>query len=153
MGEVRSPHGEKKGRRGREAAGDGTTGRYMKAFPLGNPEKKKPFGESIKEHGMEETLNRKSRDSLEGPHEKAEIHPKALRQWKNLAFSDNTYTKKERVRSKMPPRKVGSGIKAERRVESGKEALEIALIGIHQNEGGISFDRIERKTPVLRATL
>ena len=49
-------------------------------------------------------LYRKERDSLEGPHEEAEIQRKALRCGKNLAFSEDTCLKKERVRSKVTPR-------------------------------------------------
>ena len=46
------------------------------------------------------------RDSLEGPHEEAEIQRKALRRGKNLAFSEDTCLEKERVRSKVTLRKV-----------------------------------------------
>ena len=35
-------------------------------------------------------LYRKERDSLEGPHEEAEIQRKALRRGENLAFSEDT---------------------------------------------------------------
>ena len=50
-------------------------------------------------------------DSLEGPHEEAEIQRKVLRRWKNLAFSEDTCLEDERVRSKVTPRKVGVGLK------------------------------------------
>ena len=56
-------------------------------------------------------LYRTERDSLEGPHEEAEIQCKALRRGKNLAFSQDTCLAKERVRSKVTPRKVGVGLK------------------------------------------
>ena len=49
--------------------------------------------------------------SLEGPHEEAEIQRKALRRGTNLAFSEDTCLEKERVRSKMTPRKAGVGLK------------------------------------------
>ena len=52
-------------------------------------------------------LYRRESDSLEGPHEEAEIQRKALRRGKNLAFSEDTCLEKERVRSKVTPRKVG----------------------------------------------
>ena len=56
-------------------------------------------------------LYRTERDSLEGPHEEAEIQRKALRCGKNLAFSEDTCLEKERVWSKVTPRKVGVGLK------------------------------------------
>ena len=61
-------------------------------------------------------LYRRERDSLEGPHEEAEIQRKALRRGQNLAFSEDTSTclEKERVRSKVTPRKVGVGLKRRR---------------------------------------
>ena len=49
-----------------------------------------------------------------GPHEEAEIQRKALRCGKNLAFSEDTCLEKERVRSKVTPRKVGVGLKRRR---------------------------------------
>ena len=51
------------------------------------------------------------RDSLEGPHEEAEIQCKALRRWSNLAISKDTCLEKKRVWSKVTPRKVGLGLK------------------------------------------
>ena len=61
-----------------------------------------------------EDLYRTERDSLEGPHEEAEIQREALRRGKNLAFSEDTCLEKERVRSKVTPRKVGVGLKRRR---------------------------------------
>ena len=55
--------------------------------------------------GRRKDLYRTERDSLEGPHEEAEIQRKALRRGKN--FSEDTCLEKERVRSKVTPRKVG----------------------------------------------
>ena len=56
-------------------------------------------------------LYRREMDSLEGPHDDAEIQHKALRRGKNLAFSKDTCLEKERVQSKVTPRKVGVGLK------------------------------------------
>ena len=53
-------------------------------------------------------------ESLEGPHKEAEIQRKALRPGNNLAFSEDTYLEKERVRSKVTPIKVGVGLKRRR---------------------------------------
>ena len=62
--------------------------------------------------GRRNDLYRTERDSLEGPHEEAEIQHKALRRGKNLAFSEDTCL--QRVRSKVTPRKVGVGLKRRR---------------------------------------
>ena len=67
-------------------------------------------------------LYRRERDSLEGPHEEAEIQRKALRHGKNLAFSKDTCLKKERVPSKVTPRKIGVGLK--RRREPSKREVQ-----------------------------
>ena len=64
--------------------------------------------------GRRKDLYRTERDSLEGPQEEAEIQRKALRRGKNLAFSEDTCLVKERVRSKVTPRKVGVGLKRRR---------------------------------------
>ena len=61
--------------------------------------------------GRRKALYRTERDSLEGPHEEAEIQRKALRHGKNLAFREDTCLEKERVRSNLTPRKVGVGLK------------------------------------------
>ena len=54
-------------------------------------------------------LYRRERDSLKEPHDETEIQRKALRRGKNLAFSKDTCLEKERVRSKVTPRKVEVG--------------------------------------------
>ena len=59
-------------------------------------------------------LYRTEGDSLEGPHQEAEIQRKPLKRGKNLAFSEDTCLEKERVRSKVTPRKVGVGLKRRR---------------------------------------
>ena len=51
--------------------------------------------------GRRKDLYRKERDSLDGPHEEAEIQRRALRRGNNLAFSEDTRLEKERVRSKV----------------------------------------------------
>ena len=71
--------------------------------------------------GQRKDLYRRERDSLEGPHEEAEIQRRALRRGKNLAFSENTCLVKERVWSKVTPRKFGVGLK--RRREPSKRRL------------------------------
>ena len=48
---------------------------------------------------------------LEGPHQEPEIQRRAMRQGKNLAFSEDTCLEKERVRSKVIQRKVAVGLK------------------------------------------
>ena len=70
--------------------------------------------------GQRKALYRTERDSLEGPHDEAEIQRKTLKRGKNLTFSEDTFLEKERVRSKVTPRKVGVGLKRRRsRVEGG----------------------------------
>ena len=64
--------------------------------------------------GRRKALYRREKDFLEGPHDEAEIQRKALRHGKNLAFSEDTWLEKERVRSKVIPRKVGVGLKRRR---------------------------------------
>ena len=64
--------------------------------------------------GRRKDLYRTERYSLEGPHEEAEIQRKALRRGKNLAVSEDTCLEKEKVRSKVTPRKVGVGLKRRR---------------------------------------
>ena len=58
-------------------------------------------------------LYRRERDSLDRPHDEAEIQCKALRHGKNLAFSKDTCLEKERVWSKVTPRKFPSRIEME----------------------------------------
>ena len=78
-------------------------------------------GEAYVRRGQKKALYRRERDSLEGPHEEADIQRKALRRGKNLAFSEDTYLEKERVLSKVSPRKVVVGLK--RRRELSKRRL------------------------------
>ena len=66
-------------------------------------------GEAQVRRGHRKDLYRRERDSLEGPHEEVEVQHKALRRGKNLVFSEDTCLEKERVRSKVTPRKVGVG--------------------------------------------
>ena len=76
--------------------------------------------------GRRKDLYTKERDSLEGPHEEAEIQRKALRHGKNLAFSENTCLEKERVWSKVIQRKVGVGLKRRRKPSKGRLAWRLA---------------------------
>ena len=91
----------------------------------------------------------RERDSLEGSQEEAEIQHKALRQRKNFAFSEDTCLEKERVWSKVTPRKVGVGLKWRRELNKRRLEWRLAWWG----SGSLTFTRIERKTPVLRPVL
>ena len=71
--------------------------------------------------GQRKALYRRDRYSLEGPHDEAEIQRKTLKRGKNLTFSEDTCLEKERVRSKMTPRKVKVGLK--RRQELSRRRL------------------------------
>ena len=64
--------------------------------------------------GRRKDLYKRERAFLEGPHEEAERQRKALRRGKNLAFSEDTCLEKERVQSKVTPRKVGVGLRRRR---------------------------------------
>ena len=79
-------------------------------------------------------LYRTERDSLEGPHEEAEIQCKALRRGKNLAFSEDTCLEKERVRSKVTPRKVGVGLKRRREPSRRRLGWRLAWWGSTKKE-------------------
>ena len=78
-------------------------------------------GEAYVKRGRRKALYRRERYSLERRHEEADIQRKALRRGKNLTFSKDTCLEKERVRSKVTPRKVGVGLK--RRRELSKRSL------------------------------
>ena len=78
-------------------------------------------GEAYVRRDQRKPLYRREKDSLEGPHEEAEIQRKALRREKKLAFSEDTCLEKEKVRSKVTPRKVGVGLK--RRQEPSRRRL------------------------------
>ena len=71
-----------------------------------------------------------------GPHEEAEIQRKALKRGKTLAFREETCLEKERVRSKVTPRKVGVGLK--RRWEFNKRRWSL---------GERSGDPMRRRRP------
>ena len=63
--------------------------------------------------GRRKDLYRTERDSLEGPHEEAEIQCKALRRGKNLAFGEDTCLEKGKSAVEGDPKKSWSGIKTE----------------------------------------
>ena len=67
--------------------------------------------EAYVRRGRRKALYRRERDSLKGPKEEAKIQRKVLSPGKNLAFSEDTCLEKERVRSKVIPRKVEVGLK------------------------------------------
>ena len=71
------------------------------------------LGEAYVKRGRRKALYKRERDSLEGPHEEAEIQRKT--------FIEDTCLEKEKVRSKVTPRKVGVGLK--RRREPSRRSL------------------------------
>ena len=81
--------------------------------------------------GQIKALYQRKKDSLEGPHEEAEIQRKAVRPAKNLVFSEDTCLEKKRVQSKMIPRKVGVGLKQRRELNKEEVGLEVSLMGIY----------------------
>ena len=74
-------------------------------------------------------LYRRERDSLEEPHDEAEIQRKALRHGKNLAFSKDICLEKERVWLKVTPRKVGVGLKWRREPSKRRLGWKVAWWG------------------------
>ena len=79
-------------------------------------------GKACVRRGRKKALYRRERDSIKGPHEEAEIQRKDLTRGKNLTFSEDTCLEKERVRSKLTPRKVGVGLKRRRELSKRKLA-------------------------------
>ena len=91
-------------------------------------------GEACVRRSQRKALYRRERDSLEEPHEEAEIQRKALRRGKNLAFSENTCLEKERVRSKVTPRKVGVGLKQRREPSRRRLGWRLAWWGSYEQK-------------------
>ena len=84
-------------------------------------------------------LYRRERDSLEGPHEEVEIQRKALRRGKNLAISEDTCLERERVRSKVTPRKVGVGLKRRREPSRRRLGWRLAWWGSTEKKEASHF--------------
>ena len=89
-------------------------------------------------------LYRTERDSLEGPHDEAEIQPKALRRGKNLAFSEDTCLEKERVQSKVTPRNIGVGLKQRREPSRRRLGWRLARWGSTEKEASHLLELRER---------
>ena len=87
------------------------------------------LGETYVGRGQRKDLYRTERDALQGPHEEAEIHGKTLRRGKNLAFSEDTCLEKERVQSKVAPRKVGVRLKWRRELSRRRLGWRLAWWG------------------------
>ena len=79
--------------------------------------------------GRRKALYRRERDSLEEPDEEAEIQRKALRGGKNLTFSEETCLEKEKVGSRVTPRKVGVGSKRRRELNKSRLGWRLAWWG------------------------
>ena len=81
----------------------------MKTFHInnvGNDNTYKPAGKSIRENWPEKDFVKKRNKLLGRPHEEAEIQHKVLDREKNLHLTKDVCAEKERVRSKVTPRKV-----------------------------------------------
>ena len=85
-------------------------------------------------------LYRRERDSLEGRIEEAEIQRKAVKRGNNLAFSEDTCLEKERVRSKVTPRKVGVGLKRRRALSKRRLGWWLAWWGSTEKKDHICSD-------------
>ena len=77
----------------------------------------------MNEKSPEEKLYTEER---ERPHEEAEIQRNAFRRGKNLVFSEDTCLEKERVWSKMIPRKVGVRLKLRRKLNKRRLGWRLA---------------------------
>ena len=86
-------------------------------------------GEAEVRRDRRKNLYRTERDSSEGPHEGAEIQRMALRRGNNLAFSEDTCLEKEKVRSKVTPRKVAVGLKRRREPNKRRWGWRLAWWG------------------------
>ena len=75
--------------------------------------------------GQRKALYGRERDSLEGPHEEAEIQRKVLRCGKKSAFSEDTCLEKERVRSTVTSRKVEVRLKRRRELNMRRSARDL----------------------------
>ena len=64
------------------------------------------LGEAQVRRDRRKDLYKRERDSLDGSHEEAQLQRKALRRGKNLAFSEDTCLEKEKVLSKVTPKKL-----------------------------------------------
>ena len=92
------------------------------------------LGEAYVRKRQRKALYRRESDSLEGPHEEAEIQRKALRRGKNLAFSKDTCLEKERARSKVIPRKVGVGLKRRQELNKRKWGRKLGWWGFTEKK-------------------
>ena len=96
-------------------------------------------------------LYKREKEELLKTHEETKIQRKALKRGKNLAISEDTCLKKERLRSKLIPRKVGVGLK--RRRKPSKKTLGWRLAWRGSNEKKAPHLIELRKTAVLRTAL
>ena len=92
-------------------------------------------GEAYVRTGRRKALYRTERNSLQGPHDEAEIQRKALRRGKNLAFSEDACLEKERVRSKVSPRKVKVRLKRRREPSKRRLGWRLAWWGSTEKKG------------------
>ena len=102
-------------------------------------------GEAQVRRDRRKDLYRTERDSLEGPHDEVEIQRKALRRGKNLAFSEDTCVEKERVLSKVTPRKVGVGLKRRREPSRRKLGWRLAWWGSTKKKEASHFLGLRRR--------
>ena len=76
--------------------------------------------------GPKKSFIQKREGLLRGAHEEAEIQRKALKRRNNLAFSEETCLEKERVQSKVTPRKMGVGLKRRRKLNNRRLGWRLA---------------------------
>ena len=89
--------------------------------------------------GRRKDLYTREKDSFEGLHEEAEIQHKALRRRKILDFSEDTCLEKERVGSKVTPRKVGVGLQRRREPSRRRLGWMLAWRGSTEKKEALHF--------------
>ena len=92
-------------------------------------------GKTYVRRSQRKALYRRERDSLEGTHEEAKIHRKALKQEKNVVLSEDTCLEKKRMWSKVTPRKVGVGLKRRRELSRRRLGWRLSWWGSTEKKG------------------
>ena len=99
-------------------------------------------GEAYVRRGRRKALYRRERDSLEGPHENAEIQRKALRRGKNLAFSEDTCLENKKSAVEGDPKKSWSGIETKMVVKQDEVGLEVSSVESTERKEASHFLRL-----------
>ena len=94
---------------------------------------------------MREQAEEKLHTEERGTRKEAEIQRNALRRGKNLAFSKDTCLEKERVRSKVIPRKVRVGLKRRQELSRRRLCWKLAWWGSTEKEEASHLLELRRR--------